>query len=216
MWCLTCWFTCASQLGNPISNLLSESKAKNSPLHLIGKRNMNKTIVSIVQGDITKRPVEAIVNAANNTLLGGGGVDGAIHRAAGPELLEECRGLRGCATGEAKITKAYRIPQARYVIHTVGPIYGRESGHEATLLASCYRQSLQLAVEHNCKSIAFPSISTGAYGYPIEEASLVSLRAIRDFAEQSPGLIDLVEIATFSPQDHRAYQRAYQEIFGTC
>jgi len=176
---------------------------------------MQKTIVSIVQGDITKRTVDAIVNAANKTLLGGGGVDGAIHRAAGPELLEECRGLRGCATGEAKITKAYRITQAKYVIHTVGPIYGRENGREAALLASCYSQSLQLAADHNCRSIAFPSISTGAYGYPIEDASQVALTAIRDFIEQNPGLLDLVEIATFSVHDHRTYQRAYGKIFGT-
>jgi len=176
---------------------------------------MPKTVVSVVQGDITKRTVDAIVNAANNTLLGGGGVDGAIHRAAGPELLEECRRLRGCATGEAKITKAYRITQARYVIHTVGPIYGRENGREASLLASCYTQSLQLAADHNCRSLAFPSISTGAYGYPIEEASLVALTAVRDFLDQNPGLLDLVEITTFSDRDYRAYQRAFGKIFGS-
>ena len=175
---------------------------------------MQKTVVSIVQGDITKRAVDALVNAANSTLLGGGGVDGAIHKAAGPELLEECRGLRGCATGEAKITKAYRITQAKYVIHTVGPIYGREKGQEAALLASCYSKSLKLAAAHNCKSIAFPSISTGAYGYPIEEASLIALTAIHDFVEQNPGLLNLVEITTFSHGDHQTYQRAHTKIVG--
>ena len=176
---------------------------------------MQKTIVSIVQGDITKRTVDAIVNAANSSLLGGGGVDGAIHRAAGPELLAECRGLGGCATGMAKITKAYQIAQTKHVIHTVGPIYGRENGQEASLLASCYTQSLQLAANHNCRSIACPSISTGAYGYPIEEASLVALTAIRAFIEQNPELLDLVEITTFSVNDYRAYQRAFGKVFGT-
>jgi O-acetyl-ADP-ribose deacetylase (regulator of RNase III) len=174
---------------------------------------MSKTAVHIVQGDITKRPVDAIVNAANGTLLGGGGVDGAIHDAAGLELLEECKALGGCATGEAKVTKAYGIRQAKHVIHTVGPIFGRHAGQEANLLVSCYTRSLQLAVEHGCKSIAFPSISTGAYGYPIESASRVALTAIRDFVNANPGSLEVVEIATFSVRDHRMYQRAYRDIF---
>jgi O-acetyl-ADP-ribose deacetylase len=175
--------------------------------------NMPKTMISIVQGDITQRPVDAIVNAANSTLLGGGGVDGAIHDAAGPELFEECKTLRGCATGDAKATKAYGIRQANHVIHTVGPIFGRHAGQEASLLASCYTRSLQLAAEHGCKSIAFPSISTGAYGYPIESACRVALTAIRDFVNANPGSLEVVEIATFSVRDHRMYQRAYREIF---
>lgn len=172
-----------------------------------------KTAVSIVQGDITERIVDAIVNAANSTLLGGGGVDGAIHQAAGPELLAECRTLHGCETGQAKITKAYGIQQAEYIVHTVGPIYGRESGREADLLASCYTRSLQLAADHGCKSIAFPSISTGAYGYPILDASRIALSAIRDFVAANHGSFELIEIATFSHGDYRIYQRAYSEIF---
>ena len=172
------------------------------------------TQIKILRGDITQRPVDAIVNAANQTLLGGGGVDGAIHRAAGPELLQECRTLGGCRTGEAKITRAYRLP-ARHVIHTVGPVYGSERGREAELLASCYRQSLALAVQHGCRSIAFPSISTGAFGYPIEEASRIALNTMKEFIRERPDALELIEIVTFSEGDQRAYERAYAETFSS-
>jgi len=172
-----------------------------------------QTTVKIVEGDITKRDVDVIVNAANSTLLGGGGVDGAIHNAAGPELLEECKKFGGCEAGRAKITGAYGIRQVKHIVHTVGPIYGREKGREAALLTSCYQESLQLAVEHGCRSIAFPSISTGAYGYPVESASQVAIRAIRKFVAANPDRLDLIEIATFSKRDYRAYRRAYDEAF---
>ncbi|HWB31692.1 MAG TPA: O-acetyl-ADP-ribose deacetylase [Acidobacteriaceae bacterium] len=170
--------------------------------------------IQIVQGDITQRQVDAIVNAANSTLLGGGGVDGAIHRAAGPGLLEECRQLGGCRTGEAKATGAYNIRQARHIIHTVGPIYGRDPDKEAELLASCYSESLRLAVELACRSIAFPSISTGAYGYPIQEASCIALGTLRNFLVDQPLAFERVEICTFSVRDERAYQRALREVIG--
>ena len=140
--------------------------------------------IDIARGDITKLDVDAIVNAANTTLLGGGGVDGAIHRAAGPELLAECRTLGGCRPGEAKITRGYRLP-ARFVIHTVGPVWRGGKHGEPETLANCYRNSLQVALENQIKTIAFPAISCGAYGYPIEEAAQIAFKTSREFLATS-------------------------------
>lgn len=161
--------------------------------------------IRAIQGDITKLAVEAIVNAANSTLLGGGGVDGAIHRAAGPELLAECRGLGGCVTGEAKITAGYRLP-AKYVIHTVGPVWRGGSRGEPALLASCYRSSLRLAVERGIRSIAFPCISTGVYGYPVDAAAAVAVGTVREFLKENPAEIEVV-FCCFSEGDLEVYQR---------
>lgn len=161
--------------------------------------------IRIVRGDITRLAVDAVVNAANRSLLGGGGVDGAIHRAAGPALLEECRGLGGCEVGEAKITKGYALP-ARYVIHTVGPVWQGGRAGEARALASCYLRSLNLAGERALQTVAFPSISTGAYGYPIEKACAVALRTTLDFLAQSP-LPREVTFVCFSEEDLSAYRR---------
>lgn len=147
--------------------------------------------MEVWQGDITKLDVDAIVNAANHTLLGGGGVDGAIHRAAGPELLKECRTLDGCRTGEAKITAGYGLP-ARHVIHTVGPVYGRGGADREQLLAACYRNSLALAAKNGLRTIAFPAISTGVYGYPPDEAARVAVRAVSEFLRDDPSIEKVV------------------------
>ena len=161
---------------------------------------INHTSLELIQGDITTLDVDAIVNAANNSLLGGGGVDGAIHRAAGPQLLAECRTLGGCATGEAKITQGYRL-KARHVIHTVGPIYSG-TPRDAELLAAAVRNSLRLATEHHLKSIAFPAISTGVYGYPMAEAAHVILSTIVDCLKDKTSL-ERVSVCLY---DRRAFE----------
>ncbi len=168
-----------------------------------------KTKLEIFRGDVTKLEVDAVVNAANSSLLGGGGVDGAIHRAAGPELLAECRTIGGCPTGEARITKGYRLP-AKLVIHTVGPVWNGGNRNEAELLASCYRNSLDLAIENNVQTIAFPAISCGVYGYPIQMATDIALGEIIKFLGQNDSF-ERVVFVCFDEKVYHAYVNAFQK-----
>jgi len=168
-----------------------------------------KLAIEVTKGDITKFDVDAIVNAANTTLLGGGGVDGAIHRAAGPELLKECRSLGGCETGQAKLTRGYQLP-ARFVIHTVGPVWRGGNKNEAALLASCYRKSLELAAEHDLRTIAFPAISCGAYGYPLTEAAQIAVQEVVKFLKSNHDRIDQVLLVCFDLETQRAYTHALE------
>ncbi len=166
--------------------------------------------VIVVEGDITKQEVDAIVNAANSTLLGGGGVDGAIHRAAGPRLVEECRRLGGCLTGQTKITKGYNLP-ARWVIHTVGPVWHGGARREDELLASCYRASLELALEMGIRTIAFPAISTGVYGFPLERATAIAVREVISFLEKNPALEKVVFVC-FGKYTYERYLNAAKDV----
>lgn len=172
--------------------------------------NKIKERIELILGDITKVGTDAIVNAANKTLLGGGGVDGAIHRAAGPLLKEECRRLGGCETGEAKITKGYNL-KAKFVIHTVGPVYIDGRHNEPQLLKNCYQNSLRLALENNIKTIAFPSISTGAYGYPIREAAPIAIKTVLNFLRQH-NEIEKVVFVLFSQTDFNIYKEILDKI----
>jgi O-acetyl-ADP-ribose deacetylase len=169
--------------------------------------------VRIVEGDIARQEVDAIVNAANNSLLGGGGVDGAIHRAAGPKLLEETRRIGGCPTGEARVSKGYRLP-AKWVIHTVGPIWRGGNRKEEQLLASCYRNSLKAAADLGAKSIAFPSISTGAYGFPLERAAEIAMGETKAFLEKDKTL-EQVTFVCFGERALKTYQETFRRVFGT-
>jgi O-acetyl-ADP-ribose deacetylase len=190
-----CWFRYASSYEDGMSG------------NEIGNR------IELVDGDITRQAVDAIVNAANTTLLGGGGVDGAIHRAAGPQLLEECRALGGCATGQAKITKGYRLT-AKWIIHTVGPVWHGGEHKEDDLLASCYRSCFALAEQHALRTIAFPSISTGAYGFPIERAARIAVLETKTFLQRNPAFdkVLLVCFGSLALQIHRqAVDEAIQQ-----
>jgi len=175
------------------------------------KRDVGGTTLELVTGDITNERVDAIVNAANSGLRGGGGVDGAIHRAGGPAIMEECRRIGGCPTGSAVITTGGNLP-ARHVIHAVGPRWSGGRRGERELLAGAYRSSLELALKHGLRSVAFPSISTGAYGYPVEKAARVALEAVIGFLREHPGSLELVRFVLFTQRDCDAYAAALEEL----
>ena len=166
---------------------------------------MKNKAISLITGDITKLKVDAIVNAANNSLLGGGGVDGAIHRAAGPKLLDACRTIGGCPTGEARITPGFNLP-AHFVIHTVGPVWRGGNHNEEALLRACYIQSLKLGTENQCFTIAFPNISTGIYGFPRQRAAEIAIGAVQDFIRSSPPLINVVFVC-FDDENYKIYKQ---------
>jgi len=172
-----------------------------------GRAGTGSGRIEIVQGDITRVDADAVVNAANTSLLGGGGVDGAIHRAAGPELLEECRGIGGCPTGEARVTRGHRLPAGR-VIHTVGPVWRDGEHGEPELLASCYRNCLERAERHGLRTVAFPSISTGAYGYPIAQACRIAIGQVREYLRARPTALEKVIFVCHSAADRETYERA--------
>ena len=174
------------------------------------KVKINGSILELVEGDITVQETEAIVNAANSGLRGGGGVDGAIHRAGGPQIMEECRKIGGCPTGEARITSGGRL-KARYVIHAVGPVYSGGEHGEASLLASAYRNSLRLASQHVIKSLTFPSLSTGAYGYPLKKAASIALNTVIEYLKEHRE-IDLVRFVLYGQTAYEAYQKALEQI----
>ena len=179
---------------------------------MMTEASVGKTLIQVVKGDITTFKVDAIVNAANNSLLGGGGVDGAIHRVAGPQLLEECRKLGGCETGEAKITQGYNLP-AKHVIHTVGPVWRDGNSNEGELLASCYQNSLELAVRSKLRTIAFSSISTGVYGFPIDRASKIAMGEMVRFAKGDDWLDEVIMVC-FNDEVYRASGEALELALG--
>lgn len=196
------WPDCLGYMINPWDKKLVLEK----PMIDVVKNHQKKSHITLIQGSVVDMHVGAIVNAANNSLLGGGGVDGAIHQAAGLELLAECRTLHGCETGDAKITKAYNITHADYIIHTVGPVYSGTKD-DAEMLASCYIKSLDLALENGCTSIAFPGISTGVYGYPLDEAANVSLRAIVRWLDAHKDFVMNIYLCCFKDKELEAYKK---------